>query len=293
MFQVKATRFRDWVVLVLAGMGTIALLLLPLPGVSGRQHWSALFSELENLGHPLAFGMLAHLSFRLLRSRLPAPARLPYVLVLLAAAVFGLASEVLQRYVGRDAEWIDVFGDVLGASFVLLLHARREHPGSRLPATAAAVVVLIATAPLFWTVAAYAYRTAQAPLLWRADARLFQRFSQVKSGTYPGLVIEEPLPDWSGYRTLVIHVRNLHDVTAPIVVRVHDRRHNQESEDRYNQSFELAADAHETLRIPLEGIRQAPHGRQMDLTAIRGVVVFQTAANVPLSFAVSEIRLER
>jgi VanZ family protein len=293
MIQVKAGESRDRLALVLVTAAVIALLLLPLPIPSAIQHWPALLDALENLGHPLVFGLLAYLNLRYLRDHYPARPYLPYVLVSLAAAALGLATEVAQRYVGRDAEWLDVVNDVLGACFVMLLSARREHPGSRLPTLAAVAVALTATGPLLWTVAAYGYRAAQAPLLWRLDSVLLQRFSNVQVGAFPGLVIGEPLPDWSDYRMLIIAVRNLRAVPVAVVVRVHDQAHNQNHDDRFNQSFELAANMRKTLRIPLEQVHFAPHGRQMDLSAIRGIIVFQTTPAVQPSFSVSEIRLEK
>jgi hypothetical protein len=83
------------------------------------------------------------------------------------------------------------------------------------------------------------------------------------------------------------------DVPSTVTVRVHDRLHNLAHDDRYNRTFELPARSSQTLRIPLEEIRLAPQGRQMDMTAIRGIIVFQSAADEPPRFSVREIRLGR
>jgi hypothetical protein len=270
-----------------------ALLLAPLPFNPAKLRWPAMLHELENLGHALVFALIAHAGFGVLRARYPAPARKPYLLVLLGSAAFALATEATQRVVGRDSSWIDFANDVFGATFVVLLHARRESRGGNAACFAAAVVALAATGPFLWTVVAYGFRSAQAPVLWRPDAALFQRFSHWQQGSYPGVVIDEPLPDWSGHDALIIDLRNLRDAALPVTVRVHDRRHNQAHADRYNRTFELRAHDLATLRIPLEQIRLAPHGRQMDMTAIRGIMVFQSAANEPPHFRVSRIWLER
>jgi VanZ family protein len=269
------------------------LLLAPLPFYPSLQRWPAMFDEIENLGHPLAFALLAHVGFKLLRVRKPAPARTPYLIVILAAAAFGLATEAMQEFVGRDSSWIDLGNDVLGACFALLLHARRECLSPRLASVAAVAVTLAATGPFLWTAAAYGLRAARAPVLWCPDAVLFQRFSQWYQGEYPGLVIKEPMADWSGHDALILELHNLHDAALPVTLRVHDRLHNLKHEDRYTTTVELPAGSSRTLRIPLEDIRLAPRTRQMDMTAIRGIIIFQSAANQPPHFRVDEIRLER
>jgi VanZ family protein len=285
----------------LAVVVVIALLLLPLPVEEATRRWPALTQELENLGHPLAFAVLAHLAFQTLRRRYPMPSPAPYWLVLVGAVFFGFMTEALQRVVGRDSAWIDLVNDVLGASFALLLLARREadprRGGSAVYAATAVLLALLATGPFLWTMVAYAHRAHQMPVLWRTDSTLFSRFSHWQGDNYRGLNIEEPAADWSDYETLAVDVRNLRDEPVRIVVRVHDIQHDmsrdQRHEDRFNRSWELPPGAAQTLRIPLEEIRHAPQGRTMDLTAISGIVVFQSVANVPAYFRVDEIRLER
>ena len=303
MFQVKDTGFKDWLVPALGVLAVTVLLLVPLPVSWATQRWPAMLYELENLGHPLIFGLLAHSSFRSLRRLKPAPGRAPYMLVLLGAALFGVATEALQRLVGRVSAWIDVANDVFGAGFVLLLHLRRERQestaGPRSTTTiytagaAAVFVALLVTVPFLWTVAAYGNRSVQSPVLWRADSLLFERFTLRQARYSAGIAVLEPVPDWTAYRTLAIELRNLRSEVSPIWVRVHDLQHNQEHADRYNEAFELAPSANLTLRIPLEKIRLAPRGRTMNLATIRGVHIFQPAAKQPIRFSISEIRLER
>jgi VanZ family protein len=293
MFQGKATGFKNSAAtLGLLTLAVIALLLAPLPLDAAQSRWPALVYETENLCHALVMALLAHATFRLLRLRQPAPARSPYAIVLTLAAAFGLATEIVQRFVGRDSSWIDVGNDVLGASLVLLLHARREY-GSRLAGLAAVATALLATGPFLWTLAAYAHRSVQAPVVWSSDSRLFQRFSEWREGMYPGLTINEPLIDWSSYRTLAVTLRNKRDVASPVTLRVHDGPHNNAHTDRYNRTFALPATSTQTLHIPLDEIRLAPRGREMDMRAIRGVMLFQAAANQPPFFSVDSIRLER
>lgn len=296
-------RNRPGLILVLALAAVVALLLLPLPLPMeiAMRRWPALMQEVENLGHPLAFALLAYLAFGHLRKRHHAPSRKPYLSVLGGALLLGLATEALQRVVGRDSSWMDLVNDLLGAGLALLLCAREEarvrsSGGGAAHLAAAILVALLASSPFLWTIAAYAHRVNQMPVLWKADSMLFARFSRVTEKGYPGLTIEEPASDWTGHNSLIVDLRNLRSTPLRITVRVHDRTHgmtrDQHHEDRFNQSWELAPDATQTLRIPLEAIRRAPQGRTMDMTAISGIGIFQPDVKQPRSFAVTQIQLD-
>lgn len=266
--------------LVLAlGLAT-ALLLMPLPG-NLLSRWPALGRELQDLGHPLLFAWLAHAGFSYLRQRLPAPSMLPWVLVLGAAAAYGAGIEFAQQFVARTASGKDLLNDMLGAAFALLLHARAENPARmarRGLAVLAAAAAGLAVAPVAIVLAAYVNRMMRAPLLWDSDAVLFARLSHWQGGRYPGLVLEEPAPDWRAWRTLEVRLSNPGEEAVPITVRVHDRRHDRTFADRYNGRFSLDPGSSRTIRIPLGQIAAAPAGRTMDLGNIRGVMVFATAA---------------
>jgi hypothetical protein len=293
---------RPGLILALALAAMAALLLLPLPMEGAMRSWPALMHEVENLGHPLGFALLAHLALAHLRQpgRVPA-ARRPYWSVMGGALVLGFGTEALQRLVGRDSSWLDLANDLLGAGFALLLHARKDArergaSGGNAQLTTAIVVAFLAIGPFLWTAAAYLYRMQQMPVLWKADSALFARFSHSTERNYPGLNIKEPAMDWTGHDSLVIDLRNLRGTPLRITVRVHDRAHDmtpdQPHEDRFNQSWELAPGAAQTLRIPLEAIRRAPQGRTMDMTAISGIVIFQPADRQPREFAVTQVRLQ-
>jgi hypothetical protein len=265
-----------------------ALLLVPLPPIGAILHWPALVAELENFGHPLAFAWLAHL----------AHGRLRWQWVLALAAGYGGAIELIQPLTHRDASVSDAVNDVLGAGFMLLLHAGRQESTSfrrrGLIGLAAVTGIAVAT-PLAITIAAYINRSVQAPVLWSDRSALFKRFSYWQESVYPGLAVAEPLPDWRDWGFLEVEVENLRSQPLPVVVRVHDRLHDQTDRDRYNGGFTLTPQGHHTLRIPLDLIRKAPAKRQMDLSAIRGIMVFgfrEPGTQTP-SFHVTEIRLTR
>ena len=82
--------------------------------------------------------------------------------------------------------------------------------------------------------------------------------------TFPGVSFHEPVPDWRGFKTLVIDVENPEPMPLYLGVRVHDRRHGNTYNDRFNRRFELAAEraaraADRARRHPTRPSR-APHG---------------------------------
>lgn len=281
-----------WLLSALVG----ALLLLPLPIEPGSQRWPALVSEIENLGHPIAFGLLAHIAFRWLRSHLPDPSASPYLWVLSGTALLGLLTEAAQTWTGRDPSWADFMEDLLGAMVALLLHARAEQtlPARRLAiGTGAFLAVAASITPMGVTLAAYAHRTLQEPLLWRDGSALFGRFTHWHRGSYAALMLGEPAPDWRNWKFLELDLETIQPSPMQVVVRVHDRLHNQLHEDRYNETFTLAAGTRAVLRIPLDRVQRGPRQRTLDMSEIAGVVVFAPDAAPIGDLIVHEIRLSR
>lgn len=275
------------------------LLLIPLPVEQIVRRWPALLGEIENAAHPLVFAWLAWLGFRVLRRRMPAPDRRPYLLAFAITVLFGLITEIVQALVGRDSAWIDLRNDALGALFALALIARNENFAVRQRAahwlftSIATACVLLALAPLAWTATAYLYRYSQSPVLWQEHSALLQRFSVWQTGRYEGLEIKELAGDWRGYSHLEVEGVATGDDPVEVNIRVHDRAHTHQFKDRYNEKFTLPTGTATTLEIPLDRIRRGPATRMMDLAAIRVIVVFQDMTNQTSHFRVTEVRLVR
>jgi hypothetical protein len=272
------------------------LLLIPLPSNPVARSWPALWHELENFSHPVVFAWLTHVVHERVQAHRPAPARFPYAWFIGAACTFAAATELLQTQLGRDGSWEDATHDLLGVAFALLLHARADCKPARSRLTLAVMATatgIAAAAPLGLTIAAYAVRSAQAPVLWKADSNLLARFAHAQGNPYPGLAIDEPLPDWRSYRGLEVAVENPQSVPLALVVRVHDRTHNGSYEDRYNGEFTLQPKSATVLHISLSDIRAAPASRAMDLARIQGVMIFGEPQEVVPGFTLQEVRLTR
>jgi len=76
------------------------------------------------------------------------------------------------------------------------------------------------------------------------------------SGRYPGLEIQEPYPDWTGFDFFGFEVFSEMDTTLNLTVRIEDFYHNDEYADRFNRTF-IIEPGFNKISIPLDEIRLA------------------------------------
>lgn len=266
---------------------------------------------LQDFGHGPIFGCVALLAWSCVRttrygSRL-APLR-QFAIAFAITVVLGMATEAAQIPVGRDASWLDVRSDALGAAGFLALFAAWTQRTWRVAARLLLVLVGIAalvvhSLPLLEAVRAYARRSANFPVLAQFDrsSDLYfaapQRSALQRSdldvrwashpgesalcvdfleGPYPGVDFYEPAPDWRGYREFVLDLVNPTPQVLVLGLRINDAQHNFEFADRFNRRLEIPALSRRQVRIPLNEIESAPTGRAMDLGHIADFLMFRS-----------------
>jgi hypothetical protein len=293
------------VLFVLAGL----LLFVPMPITP-----TYFARTIENAGHtPLFFLLTLGLLFVLRTDPRFTGARL-YAAAGIVGAGTGFLSEVIQRPLARDASWEDVVADALGVVMALAVYAifERRSRLRRWHRVAAFVVAIVCIAifimPIVRMTRAYMHRNGQFPVLADFHSRI-ELYWTVSIGVkrdiagdaltvefgdeeFPGVSFHEPVPDWSGYKTLLIDVRNPDTLPLELVVRVHDRRHTRAFSDRYNKSFQLAAGERRTLRIPLEDVRHGPRHRLMDMVNISDITLFKGAPAGSRALHIYSLKLE-
>lgn len=311
---VSSGRFRA-IVLLFAALLLVVALHRANPPVVGLWQQTAL-----NSSHVFVFALVALALFLATLQLARLSLLLRFSLALLAAIVVGTASEVAQISTMRDASFEDLVSNWLGATGALLLAAafRRELSGRTRLSTAVAgvLVLLVALLPLLKVTAAYAERNSEKASLLSFDAVFANTFItqqnaslsiletasgggkigrvRLNDGPWPGLIIHDVWPDWRPYSTLVVDIAFLENAPLTVHFRVHDRAHRvgeQPYNDRFNLRNEITPGEH-TIRIPLEAVRNAPHGREMDMSQIEGIVVFCTKKDAGRSFDLIGIRLE-
>jgi len=113
---------------------------------------------------------------------------------------------------------------------------------------------------------------------------------------WPGLTVDEVLPDWRSYRSLLIDVSNPGTLPVTLLIRIDDRGPALRYADHYSNSTVLAPGARVQWRVPLSGVEHRNAGRGLDLAAMRRVILFQdtTQRDAPaLAYVLHDLRLER
>jgi hypothetical protein len=307
----------------LIGILLVAVIFAPVPG---HAVWT---ERLHDFAHGPIFGCVAVLLLVALR-RTQRFATLgvasQYAIAFTCAVTLGFLTEAAQVATGRDASWLDLRNDLIGAASFLALWAAFDPRTRAAPMRRRAAAVLVGLlllgyllVPIVQSAVEYARRRSQLPVIadfsrgvdlyfiWpsnvlvdfaplpaalRAPASESAAHVRFLSASYPGLIFHEPWSDWRGYASLAIELANPAQRPLELAVRVHDAQHNSEYNDRYNKQFTLPAGVREVFRFPIEDIRRAPHGRAMDLANIRGVVVFKPNDSPPDEMFISRLWLE-
>lgn len=252
------------------------------------------------------------------------PLWLQYLSAFLIAVTLGALSEIAQIPVGRDASWIDVRSDVLGAGGFLGLYAALD---SRLRRAAIRVIGVVVGASLLaihsmpLATAAYAYwhREQAFPALADFTRRLDTYFITPQwaeldlrllpkqwarqpgelamrvgfaAGPWPGVDFPEPVPDWSGYKTLAIDITNPASTDLILGFRVHDVHHDQRYADRFNRTLHVPPLTRIVLRIPIVDIKSGPQTRPMDLQRIADYLLFRSNESKVREMYVAGVWLE-
>ena len=251
----------------------------------------------QDFAHVPAFGAITWCLLMLRRPHVP----VDFVLAVAVAVALGGGVEIVQGLIGGDASLLDVWRDLLGATIAACICWLMMRTGTTLnwrlillPGGLAALTSALALLPVAQCALAYRHRDSNFPVLAdfhsRSDTYLLRAtepaFRRVKvaagpgkradiallvpysTATWPGVVFEEPVPDWRAFESLAIDIYNPGDEPQSIVVGIHDALYNGTAADRFTAHYELGAHTRKTILIPMSAIRNAPHGRTFDLQRV-------------------------
>lgn len=257
--------------------------------------------------------------------------RSQYGMAFIGAVVLGALTEGMQSFsLSRFAEWSDLLLDVLGAVGALGIYITydprltgrvaiwRLAPRKQLVHAGVGLLLVIALSPvLVWT---YAYwdRAARFPSLVQFSSTWEMMFVKGRDCAvqivppplgwekarvdtvghvvfypkhYPGIRLKEPYPDWKGFSHFHLEVYSELSRVQSLVIGIHDAQHNNDYTDRFNQAITISPGINH-IHIPLDDIRHAPVGRDLDLSAIKDVKLFAISPPEEFSLYVDNIRLE-
>jgi hypothetical protein len=297
---------RKMILSFLAVVLLVGLVKLEIPGNT------FLSREINNAMHFPFFGILSLTVFGLLSLYLNRMGRLQiYFSAFNITIVIGALHELSQVFGPRDADVADLIKDAAGAVTFLgffMIYDKKMTPfwqkyGPALKSilfVTAVLLIISILAPIAIWAEAYIHRDNNFPVIcdfesfWETrflkteDAVLeIEKISFVDNGAdenkagkltffpveYPGLLIEEPYPDWTGYKSFDFSVYSDLEGTVPITVRIEDSWHDEEYSDRFNRTFDVAPGLNE-ISIPLNEVQRAPSTRNMDMKKIRAILLF-------------------
>lgn len=300
----RSLRPVEWLLLFLV------LITSPLFFIGGPDWLSPpLYRACWNLGHIAFFAVSLHLVCRLW----PVRSWLAALLWLLLVFVGGMLIEWLQTKVGREASWLDVGNNLLGAGLGLFW-SMTARPWVWL---ARAALTMLLAWPLISVarIALVQWESAQQfPLLAGFEQErelirwdgLVERVEQAATqgnyalqmtfGTrrYSGVSLNWFLGDWRGYKALSFDVFNPHDDNLPLMIRIHDLAHDlgdMAYDDRFNRHLVIAPGANR-IRIDLAEVQKAPESRQMALHQLRAIGFFTVQLPQPRQIYLDNLRLE-
>ncbi|MBA3612953.1 MAG: hypothetical protein H0W49_08580 [Nitrospirales bacterium] len=254
-----------------------------------------------------------------------------YGMPFMGVVVLGALTEWVQSFSStRFAEWSDLLRDVLGTVGALgffmtydpNLTGRaaiwRLAPRKQLVHAGVGLLVVIALSPvLFWS---YAYwdRAVRFPSLVQFSSSWEMMFVKGRDSAlqivpsplgwgkprvdtvghvvfypkhYPGIRLKEPYPDWRGFSRFHFEVYSELPRVQSLVIGIHDAQHNNDYADRFNRVITISPGLNH-INIPLDDIRHAPVGRELDLRAIKAIRLFAISPPEEFSLYVDNFRLE-
>jgi hypothetical protein len=315
-------RCRLFVALPVSAAIVLAVIFVQLRGTS------LLWQEVQNTGHTLLFGAFALLILCVLRQLFASVRDRPplgYPVAAMTSLAVGIAIELVQWVMQRDASVSDVVRDLAGIVAALgfyfpfdprlaTLWTRRARGLRVAPFVLAACLLLVGLYPLTNLALAYQARQQAFPVIMDFTAnwsKPFLDFQHAKllpatgkqivaeqrvrlvlePAYYPGISIVEPYPDWRGRNELVFVLWSNETEPCELVLRIHDALHNRDATDRFNRRLRVSP-GENRYRIPLSDIRAAPAERDMDMSRIAGLTLFAVDIDSQLDIYPGVLRLE-
>jgi hypothetical protein len=281
---------------------------------------SLIINEFFNFGHLPLFGTASLVFLWVLNERAwPVREKKLYVITFFVAVIFGVATEFLQILMpGRDFEISDMVHDGIGAlTFLIIAYPMKGRPRGRLMKlkVLSLLVIFLVAAPFYLALFQTWEMHRDFPLIgsfetrweknrWDAESAslaLSQAHAtqgthsleaRLSSGIYPGIALKRFCGDWRGYDAFSFDVFLEGDTPLAITVRINDSTHDQTFKDRFNKRFGLVPGSNHVV-IDCAEVRNAPHGRIMDMVHITDVIIFSYQLPEPRTLYFDNFRLER
>lgn len=253
----------------------------------------------------------------------------PYLIAFALTVLMGAGVELVQLFSSRDSDLFDLLIDAVGAASFLGIHAifdssltdiwSKQKRGLKVLTGTICVVMLLTafTHPILQTVVWYK-KSVNFPTLASFGSRWDRNFLHAQQATldivgapkdwptdhnrgvgkltfsaseYSGLLVIEPCPNWSKFDYLCFDIFSESDSSLVLTLKIDDRDHNGDYDDRFNEAITVAPGINE-YRIPLVQIQSAPEDRDMNLRQIAGIWLFASHPPEGLTIFLDDFHLE-
>lgn len=294
------------------------LLALLIAGIESVENQNLFWGPLHDSAHAFAFFLLTSLTISLLKPELQTTG---FKLAQIGGAFFaaGIALEVIQPAFGRSASFTDIYYNFVGIVCALAIAASRHLntlPKLCIRLVSLALLISSLTVPAFGA-ATLSKRNQAIPVLlnfedsWQrrlyraggsANLSLIGKPTGWMNGStalkvdfpttkYPGFSVPHIFPDWRAFQRLKLSVFSKNEEIIYITLRIHDKQHDHDYTDRYNQRLEIKPGINQ-IEINLEEVQNKPEGRQMEMETIAGLAIFAASPKETFSLYFDDLRLE-
>jgi len=294
--------------------GYFGILVLLVIWVESLQNQNLFWGPLHDSAHAFAFFLLTRL-LTLLHSKLAStgtvhhdqalPITSGLVLAKIGGACFalGIVIEITQPLFGRSASFNDISYNFFGI-LSAITYEISKHQQTALKLALKSITIILLTSALFIPLSgAYTLKQRQDLLpflldfehrwqqrIYRAGGKANLSLTHDVAGwpntstslkvdfvqtTYPGFSIPHVSGDWSGYSYLSVEVYSKLKAPKNLTLRIHDKHHTHEHNDRFNRTVEIQP-GHTTIQISLDEMIHTPKTRALDIENIAGIGVFSS-----------------
>jgi len=273
-----------------------------------------------DFGHLILFGLISIAVLWLVQEKSKQKGYALYVSAGIITISVGILSEIIQVPIpGRFCELGDMVNDVLGTvTFLGMWYCMHEKGISQrakgIIIAASLLLIGVSFVPSisaglddfkewqsFPTIASFErkaeikrWKTGHADIE-RVRAHATDGIYSMKvylhpDGRYPGVSTSYFPRDWKGYKKFMLDVYLDGGRPLRITIRINDKEHNQEYEDRYNRGFRLKPGQNHIV-IDLEDVHNAPATRKMDMENITNICIFSYMLHGHRTFYLDRVTL--
>jgi len=281
---------------------------------------------MANSAHGPVSALIAAVVFQLLTLSTSMTLTRRWAIAIVATTLLGILIEIIQGFIGRDAEVIDACNDLLGALLgaglaVLAVGAAKDRRLRVVSSALAFIAGVLIAVPVVHMAAAYIARDMRFPVLMDANRPLGDFFvtsfwlhatreilpadaNPIEPGERGlwerdaerlawSVAVTEVPADWRRWNTLVVELFNPAPVGKPMQLRIFDDRSDGlATRDGYIDLITLPPRRRIRWTVSLHDIATAPADRRIDLSRVRGLLLTSSADERSPDLYVLNMRLE-